>query len=778
MKFKKNLFLKFNLNSTFTKLISSYLIIISVILCIASLTFYTNYKKLIIEQGNDASSITLHQADYYTNFNLNWAKSYLYELYLDDDVHNLMYSSSPKLKESALAKIKHINSLSSNIDSIFIYNKSDNSFYSSLDINLQCNYDDVMRNILINIKETFSSSFIANKIKLTSTEGNIITKNILSIVLSNVSLSNNTLPDGAIILNINADTLGKYFKQNYEVDNTLFAINEKGEVILNSDPNEFLCNISNKNYIKFILNSYKSKDNFTSSIDNKTYFITYSTSKNSNLKFINITPYEDLLGKVKGSMKTLILLSSILFFIGIILAYIMSNKIYAPINEMVNRIKSTISLNNNSTASKNKSELQYLSCAIDEILAQPASIKRLSLDEIVFIRKRFLKDLLLNDIKYMKDYNTKFDELDINIDMENLIVIVFKIDLLENFYNNYSLKNDRHLIRFGIKNIITEILSNKYSTETIIVNNTVVAILSIKQEIDNNIFENIINSIKDIQTSTYDNLNISLSSGIGDFAKTISKISKSYSSANKYISYIFKYGPNSILYRHKIFDDINTKYKYDENIEHALFEAIKVGKIDKVETQLNKMFKEILKYSYDDIILFITNLAINSEKLINNLYNINHENSCADIRDFIHNLNKFETVEDTKLWLLNLYKSVIDKVTKKKLNKTNALINDVKKYIHNNFSNPSLSIEDISDQFNISTNYLRSIFKSASDKSISKYISDYRFNEAKILLNTTDLPAIQISNKVGYNNSNYFYTAFKKTYGISPSQYRNINKTK
>jgi CHASE3 domain sensor protein len=50
MKLKKDLYFKFNFNSTFTKLISSYLIIISVILCIASLTFYINYKKLIIQQ--------------------------------------------------------------------------------------------------------------------------------------------------------------------------------------------------------------------------------------------------------------------------------------------------------------------------------------------------------------------------------------------------------------------------------------------------------------------------------------------------------------------------------------------------------------------------------------------------------------------------------------------------------------------------------------------------------------------------------------------------------
>ncbi|MCY6371390.1 helix-turn-helix transcriptional regulator [Clostridium ganghwense] len=776
MKIKKDIFVKFNLNSTFTKLISSYLIIISVILFIASLTFYTNYKKLIIKQGIDTSTKTLHQADYYTNFNLNWSKSFLYELYLDNDIHNLMYTTSPELKKAGLTKLKDISSISSNIDSIYIYNKANNCFYSSLDIKLQPNYENTMETLLLNTKETFSSNFIPNKITITSKEGKTITKNILSIFLSNVASSNNKLPDGAIILNINADMLGKYFKQNYEIDNTLFAINTKGEVVLDSNPTKFLCNISSKIHIKSILNSHKLKDNFTSSIDNKTYFITYTTSKNTNLKFINIIPYEDLLGKTKEVMNSLFFVALILFLLGIILAYIMSNKIYAPINKIVNRMKSTNALNNNSTNSKTKNELEYLSDAIDDILSQPASLQRLSLEEIVFIRKRFLKDLLVNDAKNVIDYNAKFNELDIKIDMGNLIVVVFKIDFVKKLYDKYSTKTDRRLIRFGIKNVITEILSTNYQTETIIVDNTIVAILSINQEIDNTILDTIISCSKNIQNNIFESLNISLSASIGDFAKDIFAISKSYTRANKYLNYTFKYGSNAILYEHKISKDLSTEYKYDENIERALFEAIKLGKISKVETQLDKMFNEILNYYYDDMILAITNLAINSEKLINNLYNINNENSCANINNFIHNLNNLETIEDAKLWLLDLYKSVIDKLTKKKLNKTNVLVNDVKKYIHNNFSNSSLSIDGLADQFNISPNYLRSIFKNTAGKSISKYIADCRFDKAKSLLNTTDLPVIQISSKVGYNNSNYFYTAFKKTYGISPSQYRKMNK--
>ena len=54
----------------------------------------------------------------------------------------------------------------------------------------------------------------------------------------------------------------------------------------------------------------------------------------------------------------------------------------------------------------------------------------------------------------------------------------------------------------------------------------------------------------------------------------------------------------------------------------------------------------------------------------------------------------------------------------------------------------------------------------------STYLTTSRMTRAKELLAGTDRPITEIAFDVGYNDSNYFSTAFRKHEGISPSQYR------
>ena len=61
--------------------------------------------------------------------------------------------------------------------------------------------------------------------------------------------------------------------------------------------------------------------------------------------------------------------------------------------------------------------------------------------------------------------------------------------------------------------------------------------------------------------------------------------------------------------------------------------------------------------------------------------------------------------------------------------------------------------------------------------SMKEYINISRVELAKKLLIETDLSTLEISSKLGLENSNYFYTFFKKHTGSTPNQYRIDNKT-
>ncbi|MNT98758.1 HTH-type transcriptional regulator GadW [compost metagenome] len=54
----------------------------------------------------------------------------------------------------------------------------------------------------------------------------------------------------------------------------------------------------------------------------------------------------------------------------------------------------------------------------------------------------------------------------------------------------------------------------------------------------------------------------------------------------------------------------------------------------------------------------------------------------------------------------------------------------------------------------------------------SDYVSEYRMNMAKILLETTDLKIAEIGTRLQYKNNSAFIRSFRKVHGITPGQYR------
>ena len=95
----------------------------------------------------------------------------------------------------------------------------------------------------------------------------------------------------------------------------------------------------------------------------------------------------------------------------------------------------------------------------------------------------------------------------------------------------------------------------------------------------------------------------------------------------------------------------------------------------------------------------------------------------------------------------------------------------VLRYINDHYAE-SINIANIAEALNYSTSYIRYIFSKKSTKTIGKYINSVRLNHAANLLKFTERTITEIAFESGFHNSNYFSTAFKKYYGLSPCQYR------
>lgn len=96
----------------------------------------------------------------------------------------------------------------------------------------------------------------------------------------------------------------------------------------------------------------------------------------------------------------------------------------------------------------------------------------------------------------------------------------------------------------------------------------------------------------------------------------------------------------------------------------------------------------------------------------------------------------------------------------------------VRMFLEENFENEDLSLTEISSYFSVSESYLCILFKKAFHTTVNQYLIDLRIQKAIYYLKNTNKKIKEISDLVGYRDSNYFIRIFKKNTGLTPADYR------
>lgn len=97
----------------------------------------------------------------------------------------------------------------------------------------------------------------------------------------------------------------------------------------------------------------------------------------------------------------------------------------------------------------------------------------------------------------------------------------------------------------------------------------------------------------------------------------------------------------------------------------------------------------------------------------------------------------------------------------------------VKTYLQEHCSE-SADIEKLATEVGLSPNYLRSLFKEATGKTILEYNTEMRLQRAAELLKNKKNKVREVSLAVGYENVSYFGVVFQKRFGVTPNEYRKM----
>ena len=154
-----------------------------------------------------------------------------------------------------------------------------------------------------------------------------------------------------------------------------------------------------------------------------------------------------------------------------------------------------------------------------------------------------------------------------------------------------------------------------------------------------------------------------------------------------------------------------------------------------------------------------------------NLFELIFEHASNEIS--IKHLN-YANIILAQLLLSFIYNDIFKENNKLDNNQTDNIVNIITKYMSENITH-NLTLDQLAGYAGYSKSQLHRKFTHEMDCSPIDYFNKMKINKASIYLIKSNLSITQISEILGYSNTEYFSRIFKKSVGITASQFRKEN---
>ena len=137
----------------------------------------------------------------------------------------------------------------------------------------------------------------------------------------------------------------------------------------------------------------------------------------------------------------------------------------------------------------------------------------------------------------------------------------------------------------------------------------------------------------------------------------------------------------------------------------------------------------------------------------------------------LYYINDFADWEQAFAYLKRLGESLFQIAGEHSFDKTRQLVASIQNYVQKHLAE-DLSLTVIANYVNYNESHVSRLFKRITGENLTEYIMSCRIARARQLLQQTEDTVQVISRKAGFHTSQYFSSAFRKSVGVSPNEYR------
>jgi two-component system response regulator YesN len=456
---------------------------------------------------------------------------------------------------------------------------------------------------------------------------------------------------------------------------------------------------------------------------------------------------------------------------------------YKPIHNLVEKINSSIGIKKGAGngMKRRSNEFNIIESAFENLLQKSMDYNSLQQAEAIHRKRIFIQELIAGQrVISASEWDNEAPVLGLPIDYDRVCALSIEIDRYHLFSENYK-PSDQHLLKYILESALKESASERnIMLHFAWTDQHQAAVVLFLKECDLPYEDKIYEICNVYKNWIQDNLEFTISVGIGACVENVTQVATSYRIAVSHVCLKAVFGTNSVI------DRLMAQQKSDMDtyvVMGMMPEMIHLlrkgddGWRDKFEQMVGDLRGKRLGRS--ELVAFITSLMLHLDKEISfmppdivNVWESNYRNRFEKLANLAETLSDFcQGAEDV------LGELAVQLKQQRESNSNKSIAMRMKAYIDHHFADSDLSLVAVSDTFDLPSTNASILFKKETGEKFIDYVLKVRLEHARKLLVDSD-DAIQIiAERVGYAHVLSFHRAFKKIFGFPPGEYRAIYRT-
>ena len=278
---------------------------------------------------------------------------------------------------------------------------------------------------------------------------------------------------------------------------------------------------------------------------------------------------------------------------------------------------------------------------------------------------------------------------------------------------------------------------------------------------------------------------------VGQSVERLSQIQKSYHTASRAFSQRYLYDENILYY-----DEMETMEHpggQAETEDNAYLQKVDVNALnpailqkflsnglqEETENFVKDYFYAIGQEPMESLVFrnyVILNVRFSVISFIKGLGCDTNEMESADTEEVLAESGK--NMESAIAYAKKMISQAIEIRDQNSGNKNRSILKTAVDFIDSHYMDEEISLNTVANVANVSSNHFSALFSQNMGQTFIEYLTTLRMNKAKELLRCTGMRSSEIAGEIGYKDAHYFSYLFKKTQGMTPSDYRKVREDK